>query len=308
MTKPSVFISSSHEDLDVAREFARQLEATAVVTLWSESAFYPGKTVVESLTEVADRSDFAVFVLAANDVSMTPQRHWAPHPNVIFELGFLAGRLGLSRTFVVVADLARVALPTDLAGTMYIALAPGGREDLGARVAPAAAVIRRAIGEIQKRQDRSVNYYSCFLSYSWNDKDFAVRLHDDLQEVGVSCWLDAKELRVGDSLMDQIDRAIQAHDKVLLVLSKASVQSSWVRFEVRNALALESARQKTVLFPIRIDDAVLEVSGVQEIDRLKEKYIVDFSRWQDRSHYQRAFSRLVRDLAISASVESGGHE
>src|SRR6266545_881960 len=87
MTKPSVFISSSREDLDVARELGRQIETTAAVTLWSESAFHPGKTVAESLTEVADRSDFAVFVITGDDVPTTGQRPWAPRPNVIFELG-----------------------------------------------------------------------------------------------------------------------------------------------------------------------------------------------------------------------------
>jgi hypothetical protein len=308
VTKPSVFISSSREDFDVARELGRQLETAAAVTLWSESAFYLGKTVAESLTEVADRSDFAVFVLTGDDVSTPGQSRWTPRANVVFELGFFAGRLGLSRTFVVVADPAKTALPTDLAGTMYIALSPGESSELGARVAPAAAIIGRAIGQIEKRPDRPVEYYSCFLSYDWNDKDFAAQLHDDLREVGVSSWLDAKEMQGGDNLKDQIDRAMQEHDKVLVVLSRTSVQSSWVQFEVRKALDLESARRETVLFPIRIDDAVLRVSGIPEIDRLKEKYIVDFSRWQDASYYQRAFSRLVRDLAISASVESGRHQ
>ena len=89
MTKPSVFISSSREGLAVARELGRQLEATAAVTLWSEAAFHPGKTVVESLTEVADRSDFAVFILVADDVSANRESRWSPRPNVIFELGFL---------------------------------------------------------------------------------------------------------------------------------------------------------------------------------------------------------------------------
>jgi hypothetical protein len=206
---------------------------------------------------------------------------------------------------VVLEDLARTALPSDLAGTVYVALSQGGSADLAARVAPAAAAIKQTISEIRKRLERPIEYYSCFLSYSWSDKDFAAHLHDDLQEVGVRCWLDEKEMRVGDSIVDQIDRAIQVHDKVLLVLSQASVQSSWVRIEMRNALKLEHARQKTVLFPIRLDNAVLEVSGIREINLLRHRYIVDFTEWQNPSHYQRAFSRLAKDLAISASAESG---
>ena len=111
-------------------------------------------------------------------------------------------------------------------------------------------------------------------------------------------------MRTGERLRDQVDRAMQAHDKVLLVLSRASVGSSWVRLELRNALRLEHERRKTVLFPLRLDETPLEITG-PEFDQLREKYITDFSEWRDRDSYRRAFSRLVRDLAISASVESG---
>ncbi len=304
MTKPTVFISSSTEGLATARELARQLEPVAEVALWSEGAFQPGKAVTESLTELADRSDFAVFVLTGDFQAGTSDRSF-PRANVIFELGFLAGRLGLSRTFVVVSDVAAPALPTDLAGTMYIALHTRDTPQLEMAVAPAADAIRRAMLEAKSRPHKAVEYHSCFISYSWHDKDFAASLHDDLQEVGVRCWLDEKEMRAGDPLREQIDRAIQLHDKVLLVLSRASVRSGWVRLELRNALRLEQDRRKTVLFPLRLDDSPLEVSGIPEFDQLRQKYITDFSDWRDRDSYRRSFSRLVRDLAISASVESG---
>jgi hypothetical protein len=167
--------------------------------------------------------------------------------------------------------------------------------------------IRRTIAKIHPRQKRAVEYYSCFISYAWKDQDFAARLHDDLQEVGVRSWLDARELKVGESISEQVGKAIQVHDKVLLVLSQASARSPWVSLEVRNALQLERERRKTVLFPIRIDNAVLGVFDLPKFDRLREKYVSDFSDWQDPGRYRQAFSRLVRDLAISASVESERH-
>jgi hypothetical protein len=303
MTKPNVFISSSLEGRAIATELGRQLESSATITLWPECEF-SCRTAINSLTEVADRSDFAVFVLAAEDVTMNQKS--PSRANVIFELGFLSGRLGLSRTFVVITDPAKTILPSDLAGVMYIEL-KGRNRNLKLKVAPAAAAIQKMISEIHVRKDRPTEYYSCFLSYSWADQDFAERLHDDLQKIGIRCWFAPKNMKVGDRLADQIDRAIQVHDKVILILSRASVQSKWVQLEVKHALNLEHDRQKTVLFPIRLDDAVLNVSGIKEIDKLKQKYIGDFRQWQAESNYQKAFSRLVRDLAISASVESGRH-
>lgn len=132
-----------------------------------------------------------------------------------------------------------------------------------------------------------------------------MRLHEDLKTLGVRCWLDTKDMEVGDSLRSQIDRAIQAHDKVLLVLSDSSIRSPWVATEVENALRLGEARNQTILFPISLDDAVFQ-ADVPALQRVRAKYIVDFHDWQNDSSYQRAFSRLVRGLALSASVESGG--
>jgi hypothetical protein len=41
-------------------------------------------------------------------------------------------------------------------------------------------------------------YFTCFISHSAKDAQFAERLYRDLQEVGVRCWLDSKELKIGD--------------------------------------------------------------------------------------------------------------
>src|ERR1700730_10887946 len=104
MTKPSVFVSASVEELEAAHELARQLEGAATVTVWSDlGAFGIGQTISESLTEIVDRSDFAVFILAADQ----PDTRWSSRSNQFFELGYFAGRLGRSRTFVLVPERAR---------------------------------------------------------------------------------------------------------------------------------------------------------------------------------------------------------
>jgi hypothetical protein len=288
--------------LGISRELVRQLERSAITTFWTEGAFHPGKTTAESLAEAADRADFAVFVLTDDDIELSRKPLLrVPALNVAFEAGFLAGRLGTSRIFLVVSHGGEAFVPTDLAGTIYIRLAARADSDLRATVSPAVAMINKVVATLGPRTDRQPQSY---ISYSWEDKDFAGQLHDDLQNVGVSCWLDAKEIKVGESIWEEISRAIEAHDKMLIVLSKASVASTWVNQEIKSGLRLERARKQTVLFPIRLDDAALDTQGSEEVNLLRKRLIIDFSGWQDRDLYQRAFSRLVRDLAISASVES----
>src|SRR6202035_3144656 len=35
---------------------------------------------------------------------------------------------------------------------------------------------------------QAIQHYSCFISYSTKDEEFARRLHADLQDKGVRCW------------------------------------------------------------------------------------------------------------------------
>ena len=70
-----------------------------------------------------------------------------------------------------------------------------------------------------------IEFCSCFISYSSNDDDFARRLHADLQDQGVRCWFAPEDLKIGAKIRTGIDEAIRLHDKLLLVLSEASVQS-----------------------------------------------------------------------------------
>src|SRR6266481_169595 len=82
-------------------------------------------------------------------------------------------------------------------------------------------------------------YYSCFISYSSQDQEFADRLYADLQAKGVRCWLATEDLKIGDKFRQRIDDAIRLHDKLLLVLSETSVRSTWVESEVETAFEKE---------------------------------------------------------------------
>ena len=70
-----------------------------------------------------------------------------------------------------------------------------------------------------------IEYYSCFISYSTIDQDFAERLYADLQASKVRCWFAPHDVRAGKKLYEQIDEAIRLHDKLLLILSPASMSS-----------------------------------------------------------------------------------
>ena len=75
---------------------------------------------------------------------------------------------------------------------------------------------------------RPIEYYSCFISYSTHDQAFAERLHADLQAKGVRCWFAPHDIQSGKKIHEQIDEAIRLHDRLLLILSEASMSSEWL--------------------------------------------------------------------------------
>jgi hypothetical protein len=58
----------------------------------------------------------------------------------------------------------------------------------------------------------------------------------------------------GDKLYEQLFRAIQLYDKLLLILSENSIQSEWVMTEIRKAREVEKKENRRKLFPIRLVD------------------------------------------------------
>jgi hypothetical protein len=103
-----------------------------------------------------------------------------------------------------------------------------------------------------------IQYHSCFISHSSVDKQFAERLYADLWNEGVSCYYAREDRRIGDRFRARIHEKIRSSDKYVVVLSQGSVESPWVEQEVKAAFERERPEGKTVLFPIRLDDAVMQ--------------------------------------------------
>jgi hypothetical protein len=150
-----------------------------------------------------------------------------------------------------------------------------------------------------------IEFYSLFISYSTKDQEFADRLYADLQAKGVRCWFAPHDLKGGKKVHRQIDEAIRFYDKLLLILSKASMASEWVRTEIALARKREKEQKKDVLFPIGLCpfktirswgyfDSDIGKDSAREV---REYHIPDFSKWKtDQDAYKLAFDGLLRDL------------
>jgi hypothetical protein len=149
---------------------------------------------------------------------------------------------------------------------------------------------------------QAIEFYSCFMSHSSKDYEFAERLYADLQNKGVLCWFAPEHLKIGDKFRQRIDESIRLHDKLLLVLSEDSISSTWVEDEVESALEREHNENRLVLFPIRIDEAVAHTQKAWAASLRRQRHIGDFTNWKTHDAYQKSFGRLLRDLQAADST------
>lgn len=159
-----------------------------------------------------------------------------------------------------------------------------------------AGVPETLITYINSLSKEAINYYSCFISYSSLDQSFAERLHTDLQNKGVRCWFAPEDIKTGDKIRQRIDKAIRFHEKLLLILSKNSIQSDWVEKEVETAFEEEGRRNKLVLFPVRLDNSVMETDQAWAADIRRTRQIGNFRDAKNHDEYQIALEKLLRDL------------
>jgi hypothetical protein len=141
-----------------------------------------------------------------------------------------------------------------------------------------------------------IQYDSLFISYASRDQAFAERLYADLQNKGVRCWYAPEDMKIGDEFRSRIDTSIHLHDRLLLILSEHSIKSRWVQNEVETAFEKEEKERRLVLFPLRLDEAVMEMTVGWAADIRRQRHIGDFTQWKDHDAYQKAFDRLLRDL------------
>ena len=95
-----------------------------------------------------------------------------------------------------------------------------------------------------------------FISYSRQDKDFALKLAEDLRAAGVEIWIDQLDIAPGVRWDDAVEEALDSCKSFMVILSPVSVKSDDVKDEI--ACALDAGKQIIPVFykeckiPLRI--------------------------------------------------------
>ena len=159
-----------------------------------------------------------------------------------------------------------------------------------------AGVPDHLIEYIEMFVDRHEKYYSCFITCSSRDQEFAENLQSYLKAHGVRCWLATEKTKRRDRRHKIINSAVNIHDKVIMILSENSVERDWSENEIETVLQKEYIQGNSVFFPVSIDDAIKFTEKSWAIKMRKSYRVHDFSMWRDRNVFQDAFSYLLSAL------------
>ena len=96
-----------------------------------------------------------------------------------------------------------------------------------------------------------------FISYAREDKKIARRLYNDLQDNGITAWLDSEKILVGQNWNHMIRKAIKESNFFIALLSSNSISKrGFVQKELKIALDVldEFPPEGIFVLPVRIDD------------------------------------------------------
>jgi TolB-like protein/Flp pilus assembly protein TadD len=139
------------------------------------------------------------------------------------------------------------------------------------------------------------NPVTLFLSYAHADEAKAKRLAGALQHAGYTVWWDAK-IEGGAAFAKSIAEALDSADAVLVLWSKQSIESDWVRDEAAQG------RERHRLVPLSLD-------GTHPPLGFRQYQFVDLSHWHGRrtSPEFRSVERAISSVLGQDIAPAGSH-
>ena len=145
-------------------------------------------------------------------------------------------------------------------------------------------------------------YCTCFISYSSKDIVFAEKLKKDLEKKKIGCWFFPDDARYGVDVYKNIDDAIRANEKLIVICSENSLNSEPVLKEIQRGLDKEKKLKKRhketnrILFPITIDDYLFDKWEHYLKSDILRIAVGDFRKRKNKKEYKKALDKIVKDL------------
>lgn len=148
----------------------------------------------------------------------------------------------------------------------------------------------------QKKQE----YFSVFISFGGPDEEFAKRLWEDFESVGVKSFFFPKSAQYGERLHRTMSQGVTDYDRVVLICSEASLTRPGVLNEIEQILSREAAEGGAeLLIPITLDSYVYNDWEPKRSDlgrQIRNRVIGDFRDCCSKKKFDAQMRRLLQAL------------
>jgi Predicted nucleotide-binding protein containing TIR-like domain len=146
---PTAFIGCSNTQKNIAESIQANLQDFFEVEIWNQGVFGLTKSNIGNLISSGKKFDFAILVLTPDDILMRyDEMKLVPRDNIILEIGFFIGLLGIDRVFLVCQKSDNLKLPSDLDGIMVATYEKPSRISLQGALGHACTLIKNAVAKI----------------------------------------------------------------------------------------------------------------------------------------------------------------
>jgi tetratricopeptide (TPR) repeat protein len=147
-------------------------------------------------------------------------------------------------------------------------------------------------GRVESTQSTGL-FTSVFVSYASEDKSVVVRLADDLNKAGIDVWLDEWAILPGDSIVEEINKALESNRYFLPVLSTSFLRKPWPKRELQSAMMKQAGQRGHYIIPVLIEKCKLPA------------VIADIAYANLLEDYNEGLRRLVLSLKRKRTVTEG---
>lgn len=159
-----------------------------------------------------------------------------------------------------------------------------------------------------------IKFQSVFVSYSFDDRDFAHIINEQLRRHGVNTFLWERDAPGGKRLKKIMSENIRKHDRLLFIASQHSLQSEACQYELKEAREKQTHEWKDIYYPIHIDNYLFEVRKEdiprkfredfwENIEEVKEFHSKDFTKYRvagsyDMKEFDEEVKKVIKDLKL----------
>lgn len=112
---------------------------------------------------------------------------------------------------------------------------------------------------IMKYDKKKLEKSEVFICHESTDKQFVRKLSADLEKLSINVWFDESKIKIGDPILEEINKGLSSCKYFIIVISKDTMDSTWVQKEFKLAIKLQKLKKLKIL-PVLLADITMPSS------------------------------------------------